>query len=570
MFSQRRSRRKPARRGAGRNGRRLSLETLEDRLLLYSPTGQTWTSPDLSFSYVPDGSAWMGNTSALFAALDDVAPRDVWQREFARALQTWANQTNLNFHLSPDDGSRDGVQGDIRLAAVEHNIGIACAWGPTWSVTGGDITLNVKYAHAFFEQVDLYSVLLHESGHSLGLDHSQAEGSIMRACIVAGGLSPEDIAAIQSLYGVRQDDAFDQVSRNDDFASATDLAFEGQDTAVWRADLTSYADVDYYRITIPDDVDVLSVAVDARELSLLAPKVAVYDQFHNLVATASGDYGTVAAVDIAVAPGQTYTVVADGATSDEFGMGAYRLNLALARDETQPPTTSIVVSPPTMPTELPDTPPSDDAAAVIPPEPTVPETIVNTEDPPPASVPATPDPSSTPPPIANDDTTPETDAQPAGQSPTAPPTITVIRVTRRLTLASQVAAPSSGSVAAGAQVDEGSSEPTGSDDAIADLASVLASAVGTVGDTPAANQSASSSASQDAHSVDALAETPQSNPARLDDRPTEPKNEPGAGAGCEDEDTLPAALPPAASDAAMAQIHGNFRLIRLVRALRGT
>ena len=68
------------------------------------------------------------------------------------------------------------------------------------------------------------------------------------------------------------------------------------------------------------------MTVDARNRSLLAPKVLVYDAAGTLVGSAAADYGQAATVTVGgLTPGQAYYLAADGATADAFGMGAYAL-----------------------------------------------------------------------------------------------------------------------------------------------------------------------------------------------------------------------------------------------------
>lgn len=321
--------------GGPRTARRggLAFESLEQRRLLYSPAGVTWPMSDLSFSFVPDGGAWAGGTSELFAALDQILPQETWQREFARALQTWANQTNLNFHETADDGAANGLQGQIRLGATNYYGATANAYGPVSHAWGGDVVVNSRFTHGYARQLDFYTVMLHETGHSLGLGHSDDDDSIMRPSVAKGAIDDADIAAIQALYGVRAEDKFDLIANNNSPATATALTVDGS-TAAWRADLTTHADVDHYRFTAPAGMSEATFSVDARELSLLAPAITVYDDAHRIVAQASGDYGTVAEVTVPLTAGHTYTVVADGATSDEFGMGAYWLRAEYAVAET--------------------------------------------------------------------------------------------------------------------------------------------------------------------------------------------------------------------------------------------
>jgi hypothetical protein len=52
--------------------------------------------------------------------------------------------------------------------------------------------------------VDLFSVVLHETGHALGFGHTDDPNSVMYPYYRFGvQLSPDDIAGAQSLYGVR-------------------------------------------------------------------------------------------------------------------------------------------------------------------------------------------------------------------------------------------------------------------------------------------------------------------------------------------------------------------------------
>src|SRR5262249_23367020 len=212
-------------------------------------------------SYVPDGTVWIGGTpSSLFASLDAKYATEVWQREFARALQTWSAYAPLNFHQVTDDGSTSGAPGlvqgdsrfgDIRLGAQPLGSLANGAYPYSTVTTGGDITLSTSYDFKIGANYDLYSTLLHEAGHALGLQHSVA-GTVMYSTImgVYTGLTADDIAGIQAKYGVRQADAYDAGGGNNSLASATPLA-PTLGTSTVAADLTSVADVDYFRITVP-------------------------------------------------------------------------------------------------------------------------------------------------------------------------------------------------------------------------------------------------------------------------------------------------------------------------------
>ena len=246
--------------------------------MLYAVSGRSWSDTNVSASFLPDGTTSEGYLSSLYAELDPVADTAVWQKEFARALQTWSNVSNLNFHFVSDDGSATGTSGlaqgdsrfgDIRLGGHTLDGFLAYAYYPSSTTKGGDITLSPDFTYHIGTYIDLYSVLLHEVGHSLGLGHSTS-GTIMYDTIVSvySGLTSDDIAGIQSIYGARQEDSYDSAARNDDLATASALNVDSGGNVSITADLTSMADVDAYAIVAPDNTDgALSVSIDTSGLS---------------------------------------------------------------------------------------------------------------------------------------------------------------------------------------------------------------------------------------------------------------------------------------------------------------
>ena len=122
-------------------------------------------------------------------------------------------------------------------------------------------------------------------------------------------------------------DAYDAAASNDVLAKATLLSLSSRVTT--HADLTNRADLDYYRVTLPaGGFGVLSVSVKTSGLSLLAPKLVVYDSAGALVASVSASYGNDAMLRLTgLTPGKSYPIMVDGASSDVFGMGAYTLDM---------------------------------------------------------------------------------------------------------------------------------------------------------------------------------------------------------------------------------------------------
>lgn len=86
-------------------------------------------------------------------------------------------------------------------------LGGCCTLGVTWfgtTIDEADMALNVnfRWANDGVTDFDVETVLLHENGHVLGLDHSSVEGSVMEASYegVRRTLHPDDAAAIAFLY----------------------------------------------------------------------------------------------------------------------------------------------------------------------------------------------------------------------------------------------------------------------------------------------------------------------------------------------------------------------------------
>src|SRR5262245_22481998 len=102
---------------------RLSVEGLESRVMPYALSGNAWPNPELvTISFVPDGTVLGSNangfiTSNLFSTFTSrFGSTAAWQNQILKAAQAWAQQTNLNFAVVPDDGADigagDSQQGD--------------------------------------------------------------------------------------------------------------------------------------------------------------------------------------------------------------------------------------------------------------------------------------------------------------------------------------------------------------------------------------------------------------------------------------------------------------------------
>src|SRR4051794_4550681 len=96
--------------GRPRLSRCPALESLESRVVLFSASGNAWLNPAaVTISFMPDGTDLGGLGSNLFSTFN-ANPRlaGQWQSQILRAAQVWAQQTNLNLVVVPDNGAPSG------------------------------------------------------------------------------------------------------------------------------------------------------------------------------------------------------------------------------------------------------------------------------------------------------------------------------------------------------------------------------------------------------------------------------------------------------------------------------
>lgn len=336
---------------------RLSVEALEARTVPYALTGNSWIWPELvTLSFVPDGADVGGVASNLVSTLNArFGSAQVWQHEFIRAAQAWAQQTNLNFAVVFDDGTAYGggahqqgspLFGDIRIGG--YNFGtptLARAYLPpsinNFSIAG-DVLINSgqSWVMGTIGGYDLFTTALHEVGHALGLGHSTSYSAAMYPSYVGQrlGLGADDSSGIRALYSpgqVRTHDAFDLYASNDTLATPSWLNDYVNPTTltgvVSGLDVSNTSDVDFYRLTVPAGTSgTLRVKLQSSGMSLLSPILTVYNGAQQQVGVASGagQYGSTLSVTVnGIAAGETYYIRAVGAESTAFGTGRYSLGL---------------------------------------------------------------------------------------------------------------------------------------------------------------------------------------------------------------------------------------------------
>ncbi|MDR3634648.1 MAG: matrixin family metalloprotease [Isosphaeraceae bacterium] len=377
----------------GARGRRtttrrpLEMESLEDRKLLstgssdYLLSGSSWPNPGhITYSIAPDGVAWDAGTNNLSATFNALFGNGTWQREIARALATWEDYANINIApvgetgMNPIDtfGAAQGDPrfGDIRFGGANFNDNstLAMSFSPPASngsytnTIYGNVEINTAMPWHIGSDFDLYSVMLHETGLTLGLNEPPPGGDVVMNTVYGGvrsGLMPGDIAGIQAIYGARTADVYQSQGQGTGLSSAVDVtsAVGGSLHATLNnVSLWTVGDAEYFSVVVPSNGGgTLSVTASAAGISMLSPAVTVYNASGQAVASQSNPSAWSDAVTAQVGglvPGQRYFIKVSGATNDAFAAGAYQLQVSF-------PNGTPVSSPPTStphPTPTPVTP----------------------------------------------------------------------------------------------------------------------------------------------------------------------------------------------------------------------
>src|SRR5262245_10743659 len=324
--------------------RRLFAEQLETREVP-ATFGVPWPNAQhLTVSFAPDNTTANGPPSALFQTLNAHAGMtSAWQTEILRALQTWAVQANINIGIVSDGGQAFGTTGppqgdtrfgDIRIAAIPEGPTALAISSPVDNLAGtrsGDILFNSAAnlnIGGGLLQYDLYSVALQEAGHALSIGNSLDVNSPMIEIYqgVRTGLTAGDIANLRALYGQRLADQYEGTAGNSTIAAATKM----KDPAV-QADITANGDVDVYEYKMPGYAGTnVTVRVQTAGVSLLTPKLTVYDANGNLVASSITTDPLAGGVSVQlsnVSNSAKFYFKVEGSQSGVFGIGGYRLKV---------------------------------------------------------------------------------------------------------------------------------------------------------------------------------------------------------------------------------------------------
>jgi len=187
-----------------------------------APGGATWSIIGLGVSdslgidrdinnNLVHGTASTTSLAGLNPGLDIVSIID-------DAFNIWANVSGFtNLGQVDDSGLSFGADessstsfGDIRIGAIAFDgpggtLAHAYQPGTDAEFLNGSIAgdIHIDNSEDWIGTFDLATVLLHEIGHALGLEHSNAPGSVLNPFYngVNLTLSDDDIAGIQFLYG---------------------------------------------------------------------------------------------------------------------------------------------------------------------------------------------------------------------------------------------------------------------------------------------------------------------------------------------------------------------------------
>lgn len=330
---------------------RPQVEGLESRLLLYSTLGAGWSYGNrITYSLVPDGTSIGGAPSKLFQTMEQrISANDaVWQVQFLKAAAVWQAVANINLVWVADDGRALGAAGnqqgdpgigDIRISAIPLSAGtLGAAYSPpplNGGTAAGDIVLNSTTAWAINSGFDLETVAIHEFGHALAMNHSQITNAVMYAYYngIKQNLTSDDASGLQSVYGARRYDGLNSNGNNNAYyywaTPLNSLLDSNAQLTFSNLDITRAGQTEWFRVSAPSTTTgKLTVVAQAANLSLLSPRLTVYDANFNLLGESGAPNfgGTAWVPNIPTASGRGYYIQVTGYAGGSM-VGGYALQV---------------------------------------------------------------------------------------------------------------------------------------------------------------------------------------------------------------------------------------------------
>lgn len=352
--------------------RQFQLEGLESRLVLYSTTGGMWTYNTITYSFVPDGTfVAASNNGNIYSNLNQsLAAEGIstaqWQQVMDKAAATWEEVAGINLVRIGDDGGAIGSsnyqqgnpnEGDIRIAGYAQDPSTLAYTILPPPINGGsasgDIFFNTSMSWNGLGSYDLLTVALHEFGHALGMGHSQIQQAVMYAMYTGQKqqLNSDDVAGIDSIWGLRQPDAFNAngLSNATEQTAANINADFNQQNQITLPSLTlnTVGASEWFQVTVPATSNGhVTITEQSTGLSSMSPSLWIFTPSGSLLGRARAlySYGATVSVSLNLTPGETFLIRATDATSTVDGVGAFGLEVNAGTGSMNPiPTPNTVV-----------------------------------------------------------------------------------------------------------------------------------------------------------------------------------------------------------------------------------
>jgi len=197
----------------------------------------TLLSINSSHAFEVSGNFWESGQAVFHVGISGSSPSGgTWNDAFKRSMAAWSNVSLFEFvavddYLDPCIARGEGQFGDsstgVDFSATvcgsefgESTLAVTLTAGQClnqqctggFSITDADIVFNngetwdvYSGPRRFDGTAEFERVALHELGHALGLDHSDADAAIMRPFVSdTDSLQSDDIAGVTSIYGTEQ------------------------------------------------------------------------------------------------------------------------------------------------------------------------------------------------------------------------------------------------------------------------------------------------------------------------------------------------------------------------------